>query len=178
MNPSKRQSLGEMEMQIKMNPSKRRSLFSNDSVQLEPASMHLATAMYPPRRMDALISNKAQLHNIEITEQGKFQRVSQDVGEELATFAPQQQPTALIGNGPIPSLMSGRQLANHIGALNEKEKLRRTSNSGSNQILMLQEALKHSLANTKQQLIQSNETLDGMRGCYLLNYLFKVNKYA
>ncbi|VIO89815.1 conserved hypothetical protein,hypothetical protein [Brugia malayi] len=145
---------GEMEMQIKMNPSKRRSLFSNDSVQLEPASMHLATAMYPPRRMDALISNKAQLHS----------RVSQDVGEELATFAPQQQPTALIGNGPIPSLISGRQLANHIGALNEKEKLRRTSNSGSNQILMLQEALKHSLANTKQQLIQSNETLDGMRG--------------
>ncbi|VDM14341.1 unnamed protein product [Wuchereria bancrofti] len=141
-----------MEIQIKMNPSKRRSLFSNESVQLEPASSHLATAMYPPRRTDLLISSKAQLHN----------RVSQDVGEELPTFAhQQQQPIALIGNGPISSLMSGRQFVNHIGALDEK---RRTSNSGPNQILMLQEALKHSLASTKQQLIQTNETLDGMRG--------------
>lgn len=97
----------------------------------------------------------------------------QDAGDEIPTSTQQQQqqPTTLIGNGPISSPLSGRQMANHLGALEEKEKLRKTGNSGPSQILILQEALKHGLASTKQQLIQTNETLDGMRG---LVSIFKI----
>ncbi|EFO26384.2 hypothetical protein LOAG_02104 [Loa loa] len=157
---------GEAEIPFKINATKRRSLFSSETVQLEPASLHLATAMYPPRRMEAVITSKPQLHKKESlkknsTPTGGFQRLSQDIEEEVPTFAQQQQP---IGNGPISSPLSNRQLANHIGALDEKEKSRKTSNSGSSQMVTLQEALKHGLASTRQQLIQTNETLDGMRG--------------
>ncbi|KAM3728074.1 Dystrophin-like protein [Dirofilaria immitis] len=149
--------IGEMEVQNKINSSRRKSLFSSETVQLEPASLHLATAMYPPRRMEAKIATKIPLHN----------KLPQNVREEVPTsssFVQQQQSTALIGNGPVSLSLPGRPLSNHIGTLDEKEKLRKTNNSGPRQILILQEALKHSLASTKQQLMQTNETLDGMRG--------------
>ncbi|KAL3990103.1 hypothetical protein ACH3XW_30375 [Acanthocheilonema viteae] len=143
-------NMGEVEVRNKINSLRRKSLSSRG--QLEPASSHIATAMYPPRLMGKLIAKKTELHN----------RVSLDIEEEAPT-AEQQQSTTLIGNGPISSLLSRRKLANHIGVLDEKEKVRKTSNSGPSQILILQEALKHGLASTRKQLIQTNETLDGMR---------------
>uniref|UniRef100_A0A0R3S620 Spindle and centriole-associated protein 1 n=1 Tax=Elaeophora elaphi TaxID=1147741 RepID=A0A0R3S620_9BILA len=139
----------EMEMQNKMNPSKRKSLYSSETFLAEPASSHVATAMYPPRLKESKLSS----HN----------KISQDIREEGLTLGQLQQSTTLTGNGPISSSLSGRQLGNHIGGLDEKEKLRRTGNSGPSQMLILQEALKHGLTNTRQ-LIQTNETLDGMRG--------------
>ncbi|VDK67582.1 unnamed protein product [Onchocerca ochengi] len=157
---SKKNSEGEFELQNRPNTPRRRSLFSNETERFEPASLHLATAMYPTRKLEAQITTKIPL----------LKKISQEIKEEIPTSSSpsssrqQQQSTPLIGNGPISSSPSGRPLANHIGALNEKEKSRRTSNTGPNQILVLQEALKHGLASTKQQLMQTSETLDGMRG--------------
>lgn len=51
--------------------------------------------------------------------------------------------------------------------------MRKTGNSGSNQIVALQEALKHGLAGTRQKLIRTSETLDGMRGLVLS---FEINQ--
>ncbi|VDK84951.1 unnamed protein product [Litomosoides sigmodontis] len=130
--------------------------------EMEPASSHLATAMYPPRQTEASITSKAQLHSVMFA----IIRASIDVADELYTSAQQRQPTALIGNGPVSSPQAGRQLANHVGAVDEKEKVQKTSNSGTSQIVALQEALKHGLAGArqKQKLMRASETLDGMRG--------------
>ncbi|CAG9533815.1 unnamed protein product [Cercopithifilaria johnstoni] len=153
-NKKKKSDRLQTTVSVERRTSVREERLDTETLQMEPASLHLSTSMYPPRRMGASIASKARLPN----------RVSLDIEKEVPTFAQQQQPTTLIGNGPISLPSSGRQLANHIGALDEKEKLRKTNNSGPSQILILQEALKHGLASTKEQLIQTNERLDGMRG--------------
>lgn len=70
----------------------------------------------------------------------------------------------LMGNGPVnlpPRLAQTGQQGNHISApVSQQES---DNESSLNQMFVLQEALKHGLASTRQQLRKTSEALDGMR---------------
>lgn len=92
--------------------------------------------------------------------------LSVDIGNDAAPASmPTQQSSLPVGNGPVSSPSSSPLLGNHIGPLAEKETslLQKTGTSGPSQMLVLQEALKHGLASTRQQLRKTSETLDGIR---------------
>ncbi|VDN08207.1 unnamed protein product [Thelazia callipaeda] len=139
------------------NVSRRKSVASLIGNYAEPASLRVATAMYPPRQLKFPLRNTKE----------SFRKLSVDTRDDnlhTSSVIPQQaQLLPFIGNGPVIPSTSGLISRNHAGMLDEKEKSQKIGSGGASQMLVLQEALKQGLASTRKQLRQTSETLDGMK---------------